>query len=352
MTAVSGILLDSDSRLSSGYGGGYDLVIEMSVPFTGDVQTAIEGVHPGIRAAPLFTVGSEGGTCTNINAVYPPRLVGVGDDSGDWDGFGLMERDSRFRSDSKAWDGLPDLLDGKVPILVDQNTLVWIYGKGLGDTFVLDMENGEEVELIVIGILSPSILTGTFVMSRERLLEMYPSIAGVRMVLVDVFGTIDADMIAELDRAFSGGSPSIRTTRELARENLEGELSYLDLFRDLLLLGLFTATVSSFAFVHSRVVSLSRELSVMRAVGFDRRRAFIHLSAVNIAVISSSVISASICSLLSLPVLSRALSADGGAGGIPGLLLTTLTFAVFTAGISMLSAWLALKGFKALVVKD
>ncbi len=352
MTAVSGILLDSDSRLSSGYGGGYEFLIELSVPFTGDVQATVEGVHPEIRAAPMFTVGSEGGTCTNINAVYPPRLIGVGDESGDWSGFRLLERDSRFRSDREAWSRLPYLIDGKVPILVDQNTLVWIYGKGLGDTFVLDMENGEEVELIVIGILSPSVLTGTFVMSRERLLDMYPSIAGVRMVLVDVPENIDADLVAELDRAFSGGPQSIRTTRELAKENLEGELSYLDLFRDLLLLGLFTATVSSFAFVHSRVVSLSRELSVMKAVGFDRRRAFIHLSAVNIAVISSSVISASICSLLSLPVLSRALSADGGTGGVPGLILTSLAFAVFTAGISMLSAWLALKGFSAMVVKD
>ncbi|MCU0798836.1 MAG: ABC transporter permease [Candidatus Thermoplasmatota archaeon] len=352
MTAVSGTLLDSDRALSSSYGGGYELIIELSVPFSGDVQAATAGVHPGIRAVPLFTVGSEGGTCTNINAIYPPRLIGVGNRTADWKGFKLLERDGSFGSDEKAWSGLSEDIDGKVPILVDQNTLVWIYGKGLGDVFTIGMENGDEVELTVIGILSPSVLTGTFVMSREHLLAMFPSIAGVRMVLVDVQGTVDAKFEAEMERALPGGSLRIRSTRELARENLEGELSYLDLFRDLLLLGLFTATVSSFAFVHSRVVSLSRELSVLRAVGFDRRRTFIHLTSVNLAVISASVISAVVCSLISFPVLSHAVSADAGAGGMPGLISMTLAFAVFTAIISMLSAWLAVKGFTGLVVRD
>jgi hypothetical protein len=327
------------------YGGGFDWVIETSIPFRGDIEKIPLPVYP------LLSVGEEGGTCSNINAPFPPRLLGVDETFGYDTDFDLIEHDNRYQSELFTWHGLRDRVDGKIPILVDQNTLQWIYYEDLGSEFQITSENGEELTLLVVGILGPSVLTGTFVMAWEILKEEFTSRAKPTFFLANGHGDPDEkDILAE---RFKDAFPTITSVKDLARENLNFELSYLYLFRDFLVFGLIVAMSSAAVFTHVRAISLKKEMATLRSIGVTRKRSARYFLTENMIIFSISTLAAVIGSFISVMVFGPLLG--GLLPSISTLGPSTIVVVVFlfvAVIISVGSALWALKDFSKLTVRN
>ncbi|MBN1539592.1 MAG: ABC transporter permease [Candidatus Thermoplasmatota archaeon] len=331
-----GSLLEEDVTTSyDEYGGGYTWVVETAVPFRGDLEL------PEMEVSVLLSIGEEGGTCSNINAPYPPRLLGVEEDFDQFSDFGLVSRDGRFGSDREAWRGLHERIEGMVPILVDQNTLQWIYFESLGAEFQLTSESGKELTLLVVGVLEPSVLTGTFVMSKDILKEEFPSLAKPTYFLLSGNGgDQEKEKVAS---AFSDSFPKVEWVGDLASDNLHYELSYLYLFRDFLVFGLVVAMTSAAIFTHARALSLKREVITLRALGVTRRRSIQYFLTENMVIFSVATIGSILGSAVSVAIFGPVLG--GGApsvSALPPVLIVVVTFLAVTIVFSLISAYRAM----------
>jgi len=349
MTSVGGLLESESEQLRKSYGGRFDHVVELSVPFRGDPDELADSDRDVKMLLPLPTVGEEGGTCSNINAPYPPRLVGIPffeEDPGY--GFRIEDRHEGYGSDGELWGALDERPDGKVPVLVDRNTLLWIYGKGLGDTFTLQTEVGKEALLLVVGILSPSVLTGTFVMGKETLLSIYPESAVYDLVLVESSFGSDEEAREDIASLLSDFGPYVKKVDDLASGNLEYELSYLMLFRDFTSIGLVTALLAAAVFLHVRTLSVRSELEVWRSLGVGKKRALSYVMTENCVIFLLAGLGALLGSALSLLVFWGDTSASVP-DAVGGTLVLLALYVAASLSVSAASSLWSLRDYSGMV---
>jgi hypothetical protein len=267
--AMSGIgsgLEGSVERTASEFGAGFDRYAELAAPNSEMLDRAIGSLEEeGYGVTALSSVGDEGGSCTNINAPFPPRLIGIPPDLD----LGLSRWSDRFAGPDAILPALGSTLDGRVPILVDENTLVWIYSGGIGSVYAVTAEDGRPVDMVVVGILTPSVLSGSFVMADSSLKDAYPRAAKDSILLIK--DPPSGGDVAQVGGILSGLAPEVRTVRDMARENMDYELGYLHLFRGFLVIGIVTGISSAVSFTAARTVDRSRDHVMLRSVGATRR---------------------------------------------------------------------------------
>ncbi|UCC93567.1 MAG: FtsX-like permease family protein, partial [Thermoplasmata archaeon] len=117
--------------------GGYDVVAETWVQVGGDLKDDPSAPDGDWTVTPVKIVGHEGGTCSNLNARFPPRIMGMPPSF-------LEEVELGFRSssvggDRETWQYLSEETGkGRIPVVVDYNTLVWVYGGAQGDIYEVE----------------------------------------------------------------------------------------------------------------------------------------------------------------------------------------------------------------------
>ena len=257
--------------------GGYQILAEATTPIRFDLGDAAERLDNGISDFPsgttvdqFSTFGLPGGTCSNLNSNLPPRLIGA-----NW--TFLQENTFKFSSsqyhdptDSDgAWSELDDVrTDGSIPIIGDTNTIVWIYGKGIGDVIEITDENGRVRDLVVTGILRSSMFSGSVFLSEDNLDELFPTKAEFNLFL---FKTDQPELLATtIEDDMDSYGVDATLVEEKVKEDLEIEWSYMSLFQTLLLFGLVVGT-AGLALTAAKSVSERRhEIGIMRSLGFTR----------------------------------------------------------------------------------
>jgi hypothetical protein len=130
----------------------------------------------------------------------------------------LRDVDLGFRSssvgdDRETWLSLEDLTkEGRIPIVVDYNTLVWVYGGGLGDVYEVDGDGGRVHKMEVVGVMEMSIFGGAFLTSRDLVERVYPDTAAYTYFLFDSGSKEPAKLAKELETAFGDLGLDARTT--------------------------------------------------------------------------------------------------------------------------------------------
>ncbi|MDG6224993.1 MAG: hypothetical protein QCI82_05715 [Candidatus Thermoplasmatota archaeon] len=306
------------------YGGGYDHIAELSVTNREAISDSISELSSrGYYASEIYAVGDEGGTCSNINAPYPPRLLGIPHDLR----FDLIRWEGSDEED--IWSGLDEYQGSSVPILVDENTLTWIYYEDIGSLFSLTDEKGEEMTMVVVGVLSPSVLTGSFVMSRDLLLHHFPRSARPSILLVKdppSGGSIDA-----LREALEPLGPDLRSTLDLGRENMRYELGFLSIFNQFLIVGIGAGLISAASFTIARARERTTDIHLLHSMGLKKRRIGSALVLENMLSFTAAVSSALIVGI-SAAALSPAVD-----GMDP---IRSLTVPLFIAGAVMFTAFI------------
>jgi hypothetical protein len=301
LSAIGSGLEGDVERTAADYGGGFDHYAELTTPNKEGIDRSSMLLHDkGYTVRSLLSVGDEGGSCTNINAPFPPRLIGCGDDVR----FRISRWSGPYGSSDEAWSALNSTIDGRIPILVDENTLIWIYSGDVGSTYTLTAEDGRMMNLVVIGILSPSVLSGTFVMAEHHLKDNYPRSAKESILLIRSPGSGGSE--DEIRSALSELAPDIRSIREMARENLDYELGYLHLFRGFIMTGIVTGIASAVSFTAARTAERSADHSLLRSVGTTRRtirRAlFAENASIFISASAGALLVGTIAGLIAIPV--------------------------------------------------
>ncbi len=265
--------------------GGYDIIGETAVPISIDLENKTQQVNYNLATAVLNNVtvteikmvGPPGGSCSNMNVRYPPRLLGVNNGFIQENGFRFMETLSGSQISRNTWEELEETAEennGRIPIVVDYNTLVWIYNGALGEIYEVMDEPGNNVKLEVIGILENSVFGGTFIMSQDNLESLYPTTAEYRYVLFKLkpgFKGSPEASAAELENELHRYGMDAQAIRELIHENQAYERSFMVLFQAFLGLGLIIGVIG-LGVVTARTVQERRfEIGVLRALGFKRK---------------------------------------------------------------------------------
>src|SRR5207248_649221 len=102
-----------------------------------------------------------------LNRAQTPRLLGVEPKT-------LAERGAfMFVGGQKTgWTALEErLTDDAVPAIGDEQTVTWALGRKLGDTINYVDEHGKTFKLRIVGVIAPSILQGSLVISEKTFSE-------------------------------------------------------------------------------------------------------------------------------------------------------------------------------------
>jgi ABC-type antimicrobial peptide transport system permease subunit len=250
--------------------GGYDVLAETWVQVGGDLKEDPAAPAGDWSVTPVKVVGHQGGTCSNLNARFPPRVMGMPPEF--LENVELGFRDSNQGSDAGTWASLAEMSGkGRIPVVVDYNTLVWVYGGSLGDVYEVEGDRGRVYEMEVVGVMEMSIFGGSFLTSLDLVETVYPDSAAYTYFLFDS-GSGSPDKLAkELEEAFGDLGLDARTTVEVVQENLGYELSFLHLFQAYLALGLVIGALGLGALAAREVQDRRREIGGMKALGWPGR---------------------------------------------------------------------------------
>lgn len=339
LSGMGSLLRSSLESEEEAYGGGFDILVETSF---GTRPEDIDNLD--LEAVSLLTYGKEGGTCSNINAVFPPRLVGMPERLRTSDGFELIDTKDDL-DEEEIWEKLSEENSQTIPIVVDENTLRWIYFGDIGTIFELEPAPGRIVDLEVIGILGPSVLTGTFVMSEGNLKNLYPSASARDLILIK--GDTTEENLLLIEEQLAGYGPEAASIEDLAEENLNYELSYLSLFRDFLVFGVLVAMGALVLFNHNRSLRFRKEMVVHRSLGVKKRKAGIYLMSENAVVLIIALMGAVSGSIISVALTGTLISDDPGLtepllGMVPVLIILILISGISSTA----SAWYSVKDYE------
>ncbi len=254
-----------------GHTGGYDIRVLSSIPFTGDLAKSNFTFLDDTSVTQIRSVGEPGGTCSNMNARFPPQILGVPEDFVENNNIKFADHIYEGVGDRGVWRALSDPSEQHIPVVVDKNTLIWVYNSALGDTFSITGDMGDEWRIKVVGMMDSSILAGMFIMSQENIEKVFPLTAKYSFFLLKTNDDLQAKTDAiEKEMSYYGMDAAV--TEDLARYNLDFEASYLRIFQIFLILGVFIGTTGIAVMVYRSASKRKYEIGVLRSIGFSKRR--------------------------------------------------------------------------------
>ncbi len=295
LVAVASFLIAAVSsfRLSPSEAGtaGFDWVAQSSQPIfeslgSKDAKTNVTSIR--------FKPG-EDASCNNLYQSTQPRALGVPNefiDSFDVDNSPQFAWGGSLAKTSAEKQNPWQLLksdtvhqgsqEDPIPVMLDKNTANYslkIYM--LGTVKRVDYDSGESIHYRVVGFLANTILQGSLIMSERDFENAFPSSAGYRYFLIREAASNSNDSeasdvlpisIANLEDRFGDQGFDARSAPKLLSNFMAVQNTYLSTFQTLGALGLLLGTFGLAAVQIRGVIERKKELSLMRAVGFNRGR--------------------------------------------------------------------------------
>ena len=265
--------------------GGFQLLGRTSLPILQELNSEggrfdlaiddADGVLAGAHFYPFRLLPGDDTSCLNLYQPQRPRILGVPGDFRSRGGFEFQQlgKDLLPREKDNPWLTLErDLGPDVVPAFGDYESVRWILKLGLGKDLLVADETGRPVRLRLVGLLHASIFQSEILISEAAFNRLFPSRAGYSYFLVDT-GTASADEIAQrLESSLGDHGFDVVTTRDHLAGYLAVRNTYISTFQTLGGLGLILGTLGLGVVLARNVLERRRELAVMRAFGFSRRR--------------------------------------------------------------------------------
>jgi len=280
-------------------------------------------------------------SCLNLNRAQRPRLLGVQEEAlGQRQAFTFAAASEA--GDKKGWDLLrKDPQEGFVPAVGDEPTIKWALGKKVGDELEYADEMGRPFRVRIVGMLESSVLQGSLVIAEDEFTARFPSVDGYQVFLIDApAGTTDA-VAQELSSGLRDYGLMLTPTRERLAVFDAVENTYLSIFTVLGSLGLVLGSIGLGLVVLRNMLERRGELSMLRAVGFDKgrlkRMVFYEHWPLCLVGLGCGVVAAVVAVI-------PALQSRGGQVPFAGLLVTIAAIGLSGAAWVWLAGTLALRG--------
>jgi ABC-type antimicrobial peptide transport system permease subunit len=274
---LQGAMIDVEMAVKES-GGSYHIMGESTTPIFANLadETSREGsniqsmVFEDLEVEQFKTKGDVGGTCSNLNRIANPRIIGANESFFNDNTFVFISTEDGGSEDD-PWSMLKDSSkEGEVPAVGDYNTIVWILGLDVGSTIPVVDEAGETVDLKIVGIIGNSIFQGSLIIWDEYFDELYPTNNGFQLFL---FRSNEKDIrpqMIELESALSRYGFDAFSVESVVVENILIENTYISIFQVILIFGLIIGTLG-FGIVASRnMMERIREIGILRAIGFSK----------------------------------------------------------------------------------
>lgn len=262
----------ASAQLRSSGTGGFVLLAQTTLPVVDSIE--LTNYVPPINADAVVRMRlnqKDDASCLNLNRSQQPTLVGV--DPGTLaqrDAFSFQQSVDKKEGQS-AWEllNMPPQ-EQTIPAIGDYATVFWGLGKKLNDTVLYKAENGDTINLKIVGILKDSLLQGRLFISEENFVRYFPSIDGYQQFLIDT-DSPDIDRQAkQLMRKYRDyGMEVIPAVQKLAQFH-EVENTYLVIFLGLGGLGLILGSAGLGLVLVLNVWDRRGEMAMMQAVGFRK----------------------------------------------------------------------------------
>jgi ABC-type lipoprotein release transport system permease subunit len=261
---------DLEQRLASAYASDTD-------PRYTNAVTALDALNPGPDGSPnvvsfRLRTGDDA-SCLNLYQATRPRVLDVPESLIARGGFKFYASEATT-PDEKAnpWVLLKrELPNGLVPVIVENNTAVWMLKSGVGGEIGVPDETGKPVTCRIVATLADSPFQSEVLMGDAAFSRLYPAEAGYRVFLIQTKPEQEQAMSDALGLALRANGVVLTPTRDRVATYQAVIGAYLSTFQLLgglgLLLGVLGLAVVLLRGVWERV----GELALLRAVGYRPR---------------------------------------------------------------------------------
>ncbi|MBR58234.1 MAG: hypothetical protein CMH54_09455 [Myxococcales bacterium] len=258
--------------------GGFSLYGESALPLPGDLNDSKIQADLGLGRGELKQ-GSvvsmrlregDDASCRSAGQAQEPEILGLQPEL-------LSQRRAfqvkdRLGGEGDIWASLHTMSDdGAIPAIGDEATVYWGFHRRVGDRLDFRDEQGRTRTLRIVGVLHNSVLQGRLIISERQFQQVFPSISGYRVFLVDTAAANTRNATTNLREALTDyGFHLVPAWQRLARF-MEVENTYLSIFSLLGTLGMVLGIFGVGVLLLYNVIERRGELAVLVAIGFRRR---------------------------------------------------------------------------------
>ncbi len=286
VTALEAFHLDAttDVTKKDSGSGGFSLMAESTLALPYDLNTAggrealnvTEQASQSLASTSTYAMRLRPGdasSCLNLYMPSDPRLAGVPDEFIKRGGFLFSKSIAETQEElENPWLLLQRTLDdGAIPVIGDENAVLWQWHLGLGKDLIMQSEQGQEVTLRFVALLSGSILQDELIIAESRFTKLFPSIHGHSLFLIEAPLASSASVSQLLEFQLQAFSFDVSSSQQRLTEFLAVQNTYLGTFQTLGGLGLILGTIGLVVVLLRNVWERRGELALMRALGFTHR---------------------------------------------------------------------------------
>ncbi len=317
--------------------GGYEFWAETSLAILYNLNTNIGKEKLGLDNEELVNktkfiqfhrLEGDDASCLNLNQVNNPQILGVNPkEFYSRKSFSFAKLIEGANKD-KAWLELNKKY-GKniIPAFADQTVITWGIKKSIGDTLKYINENGEEINLLLIGGFNNSIFQGNIIIADSIFTKHFPSVSGSQIMLIDT--DENQKELAELLESLlvDYGIVLQKTSDRLAQFN-SVENTYLTVFMILGGLGVIIGTFGLGIVLLRNMIERKQEIALFIALGFTKNNVFKLIFLENLLLLIIGYVCGLIAAFIGIlpSLLSEAFK-------IPGTFVFILTLIVLINGI-------------------
>ncbi|MFC2090686.1 FtsX-like permease family protein, partial [Bacteroidota bacterium] len=267
------LFADADKKESGT--GGFLYYAESTVPVLRNLNNSDVrydyGISDEIEFIQMRLADGDDASCLNLNMITAPAILGLNPSA-------LTGRFSFVTSlplldPLDPWETLSvDIGEDVIPAIADETVIKWGLGKRVGDTLVYQDAKGEEMKLLLVGGLAPSIFQGKVLISEANFLKHFPTSSGSSVFLVNGQQNNAPEIEAELSRGFRDMGWTMEYTPARLAEFNSITNTYLSIFMILGALGLLLGTVAIAIVMLRSLMERRAELALFKALGYENRR--------------------------------------------------------------------------------
>jgi putative ABC transport system permease protein len=219
---------------------------------------------------PFRVRAGDDASCLNLYEPRKPRMLGAPPALIAHDGFQFADTDAKTAEErANPWTIL-QRSDGPLPAFGEQNSVVWVLKKNLGDELPTLADDGTTQPVRIDGLLQDSVFQNGLVLSEENFLKLYPTQEGYQFFLIKTPAGKEEECRTLLNTALADRGFEAVPTAERLQAYLAVENTYLSTFQALGGLGLVLGSLGLAVVLLRSVWERRSELALLRALGFRR----------------------------------------------------------------------------------